>query len=175
MRYLITWVIIIMGSAACSHDTSEHAPTNTPGRVLFTTSFENLEGWISETPSLTKDKAHTGHYSIKVDQATEFSVTYLNQLGRLSPKRFNKVRLTGWGFLTAPGAAALVFQITRADQSTVFYDKIDITQVNSWQQVGKVVTLPTVLDPMNRIRIYLWRASATAPAYLDDVKLSIEP
>lgn len=175
MRYWAVAVIISLGAVACSPNKTKSPPPNAPGRVLFATSFEDLEGWVTENPSLTKEKAHTGQYSIKVDQATEFSLTYLNRLARLSPQRFNKVRLTGWGLITAPGAASLVFQITRADQSTVFYDKIDITQANSWQQLSKVMSLPAVLDPMDQVRIYLWRAEAKTPVYLDDVKLSIEP
>jgi hypothetical protein len=178
MSRLTTWIALALLMTACSSDaneTKEKIPDVAADRVLFTTSFEDFEGWVAENPSLNKEKAHTGHYSIKVDQNIEFSQTYTNQLARLSPKRFNKVRITAWGYLTAPGAAALVFQITRADQTSVFYEKIDINKVNSWEQVSKVLTLPTVLDPMDQVRIYLWRASATAPAYLDDVKLSVEP
>jgi hypothetical protein len=175
MRHWAVGAVISVSLVACSHKKTKSPPPNAPGRVLFATSFENLEGWVTETPSLTNEKAHTGQYAIKVDQATEFSLTYLNKLVRLSPQRFDKVRLTGWGFLTAPGAASVVFQITGPDQSTVFYDKIDITEVDAWQRVSKVMTLPAVLNPTDQVRIYLWRAEAKAPVYLDDVKLSIEP
>lgn len=168
-------VLALVSSSACSHQTTEKTPIIAPDRVLFTTSFEDLDGWVAESPSLTKELARTGQYSIKVDQNTEFSLTYKNQLTRLSPKRFNKVRLTAWSRLTAPGAAALVFEITRDNQTTVFYEKVDIQQDDSWKQISSVLTLPPVLDPMDQVRIYLWRASATAPAYLDDMQLSVEP
>lgn len=176
MRHWAIWVALaLVTSTACSHQTTEKTPESAPDRLLFATSFEDLEGWVAESPSLTTELARTGQYSIKVDQGTEFSLTYKNQLTRLSPKRFNKVRLTAWGRLTAPGAAALVFQITRDDQTTIFYEKVDIQQVDSWEQVSTVLVLPPVLDPQDQVRIYLWRASATAPAYVDDVRLSVEP
>lgn len=177
MRHLASVVALLFFLTACSRDTSRKVPVPAPAtnRVLVTTSFEEMDGWVAETPSLTLERARTGRYAIKVDQNTEFSLTYLNQLARLSPKRFDKVRLTAWGYLTAPGSASLVFQITRADQTTAFYEKIDISRVNTWEQVSKVLTLPAVLDPTDQVKVYLWRAAATAPVYLDDLTLSVEP
>lgn len=175
MRYLAIVLAVGLLATACSQRANEKKSAATAGRVLIDTSFEELEGWLSETPSLTRERAHTGHYSVKVDPSTEFSLTYINQLYRLSPKRFDKVRLTAWGQLTAPGAAAIVFQITRADQTTVFYEKIDVKEVNDWGRIDKVLTMPAVLDPADQVKIYLWRATATAPAYLDDLTLTVEP
>ncbi|QIL76366.1 MULTISPECIES: carbohydrate binding domain-containing protein [Hymenobacter] len=175
MRHLAIGLALVLLTTACSQNGSEKNPAGAAGRVLVSTSFEELEGWIPENPSLTQEKAHTGRYSVKIDPGTEFSLTYINQLYRLSPKRFDKVRLTAWGQLTAPGSAAVVFQITHADQTTAFYEKIDITEVNSWGRIDKVLTMPPVLDPADQVKIYLWRATATAPAYLDDLTLSVEP
>lgn len=175
MRQLAFWTATLLLITACSRESNDKTAASNANQVLFTTSFENLEGWIADNPSLTQERAHTGNYSIKIDPSQEFSMTYTNQLYRLSPKRFNKVRLTAWGFLTAPGAAALVFQIVRPDQTNAFYEKVDISQVNSWEQVSKVLTMPPVLDPADQVRIYLWRGTATAPAYLDDLQLSVEP
>ncbi|SMB93516.1 Carbohydrate-binding CenC domain protein [Hymenobacter roseosalivarius DSM 11622] len=175
MRHLAIGLALVLLTTACSQNAGEKNSAAGTGRVLVDTSFEDLEGWIPENPSLTQEKAHTGRYSIKIDPGTEFSLTYINQLYRLSPKRFNTVRLTAWGQLTAPGAAAVVFQITRADQTTAFYEKIDIKEVNEWGQINKVLTMPAVLNPADQVKIYLWRATATAPAYLDDLTLSVEP
>lgn len=175
MRHLAIGLALTLLTTACSRSTSEKNSAGTASRILIDTSFEDLEGWIPESSSLTQEKAHTGRYSIKVDPGTEFSLTYTNQLYRLSPKRFDKVRLTAWGQLTATGAAAVVIQITHADQTTAFYEKIDIKEVNDWGQINKVLTMPAVLDPADQVKIYLWRATATAPAYLDDLTLTIEP
>jgi hypothetical protein len=177
MRHLACVVAFFSLMTACSRDTRREVPVSAPvvGRVLTATSFEEMDGWVTPTPSLTTEKARTGQYALKVDQNTEFSLTYTNPLTHLSPRRFDQVRLTAWGYLTEPGPAALVFQITRPDQTTAFYEKIDISQVGAWAQISKVLTLPPVLDPADQVKVYLWRATATAPAYLDDLTISVEP
>lgn len=177
MRHLACVVAFLWLMTACSRDARREVPVPAPAasRVLAATSFEEMDGWVAPTPSLTTEKARTGQYAIKVDQNMAFSLTYTNQLVRLSPRRFDKVRLTAWGYLTEPGAAALVFQIVRADQTTAFYERIAISKVGSWEQVSKVITLPPVLNPLDQVKIYLWRTDATSPVYLDDVTLSVEP
>lgn len=175
MRTSQLWLLLFVLASACSQQKTDKAG-DTKSPVLFASSFENLEGWVPENPSLTKEKAKTGQYSVKVDQNTEYGLTYINKLGRLSPTRVNKFRLKASYFLTKPGNAALVVQIVKPDESNTnaFYEKVDLDKVEAWTSVDKVMTLPGVIDPASQVKVYLWRASATGPAYLDDIELSVE-
>ncbi|TGE26498.1 hypothetical protein [Hymenobacter metallicola] len=176
MRSFRLYFLLLVVATACSQKKTEEADS-AKSSVLFSSSFEGLEGWLPENPSLTQEKAHTGKYSVKVDSNIEYGVTYINKLGRLSPTRINKFHLKAWTFLTKPGNAALVFQIMNPDQSgtNAFYEKIDLEKVDAWTLVEKDLTLPAVVDPNSQVRVYLWRANATGPVYLDDIELTVAP
>ncbi|MCB2380010.1 hypothetical protein LGH70_20620 [Hymenobacter sp. BT635] len=176
MRSSSFCLVLLLFAAACSQKKNEQAD-DTKGKALLSTSYENLEGWVPENASLTKEKAHTGNYSVKVDPAIEFGLTYVNKLGRLSPTRSNKLRLKAWYMLTKPGKASLVFQIVNPDNTSTnaFYEKISLEKVGDWTEVSQVLTLPPVIDPASEVRVYLWRDEATGASYLDDVELTVEP
>ncbi len=166
-----------MLATACSRgDAKSEADPN----QLFATGFENLEGWVIPNPSLTREKAHSGLYSVKTDPNIEYSLTYNNELGRLSPQRLNKFRLTAWVFNDKAEPAQLVLQITRSaeDNSNVLYEKIDLSQAvkaGEWTEVSKEITLPAEAAANNPIKIYLWRSGSTLPTYLDDLALTVVP
>jgi hypothetical protein len=143
--------------------------------------FESLAGWAPETPSLTREKAHSGKYALKVDKDIEYSLTYRNQLGNLSPVKLQKLRLTAYAYVTTPqNPAKLTVQIVKSaqDGTSTFMHVIEFSKevksANEWTKISQVITLPEDVTAVNELRVYLWRAGAAEPVYVDDVELSIE-
>ncbi|UOQ54279.1 carbohydrate binding domain-containing protein [Hymenobacter cellulosivorans] len=170
------FLLLLLLTAACSKKSAD----DTGGQetqVLVRNGFEDLEGWVPNNPSLTKENPHSGQYSVKVDPAIEYSLTYINPIGHLSPTRINKIRLKAWTYQAKPGKAAVVVQINSPEPNgpSVFYQKFDLSEVSKWTELSQVLTMPAVLDPASQIRIYLWRFEAGGPAYMDDIELSVEP
>ncbi|PJJ48480.1 carbohydrate binding domain-containing protein [Hymenobacter chitinivorans] len=176
MRCFYFLFVPLFLTAACSKKSSDET-AGQQSQVLVRNGFEDLDGWVPNNPSLTKEKPHAGQYSVKVDQNIEYGLTYINQIGRLSPTRINKIRLTAWAYQEKPGKAAVVVQINSPVPNApgVFYQKIDITEVGKWTKLSQVLTMPAVVDPASEIRIYLWRHEAGGPVYMDDLELSVTP
>ncbi|MEJ7661966.1 MAG: hypothetical protein WKG07_21540 [Hymenobacter sp.] len=72
-----------------------------PANLLASNDFESLDGWLGGEvgPSLTREQAHSGVYSVKVDPKVDYSMGYSNPLGRLSSSQVTKLKLHGWVFL----------------------------------------------------------------------------
>lgn len=179
-RFAALPLLLLM--AACSP-----ADANlTDSRVLLRADFESLAGWGKFeapplTPSLTRERAHSGHYCIKTDKDLEYSLTYYNLLGRLRAQPTDKIKVSAWVFASQPGNAQLTVQLMRSvqDNTVIFSQAIDLGQVVKkpleWTLVSQVFTLPTTLSTANELRIFVWRASASAPVYLDDLLVTNEP
>jgi hypothetical protein len=155
-------------------------PSNPDATKLITSNdFESLDGWIPAAPALTRDQAHSGKYSTKVDANNEFSVSYFSTLGRMSPSRLHKVKVQAWVYLaSSKSQARLGMQIVDPNTGKeVFGDGINLAnQVKSykkWVEIEKEFTLPENISADQVMKLFLWRDSAGDTAYLDDVKLSI--
>ena len=162
--------------AACSKSDSSSA--NDANVVTFN-DFENFDGWLPPTPSLTRDQAHSGKFSIKVDGNTEFSTGYSNMLGKVSPKRMRKIKLQAWAYMPSDKSTArLGIQITDpATGQEIFGDGInfadEVKKTKTWVEISKEVTLPENITAAQNLKLFLWRSSATDAAFVDDVSLSI--
>ena len=161
---------------ACS---SSDSSTADAANTLTFNNFESSDGWIPASTSLTRDQAHSGKYSAKVDGATEFSIGYNNMMGKMHPTRLRKIKLQAWAFLpNGKSQARLGIQIVDpVTNKEVFGDGITLTdQVKSfkkWVEISKEVTLPETVTATQVMKLFLWRAGAAEAAYIDDVSLSI--
>ena len=156
-------------------------PTAATENVLMQNNFDDLAGWLGDAPqpSLTREKAHSGHYSLKVDGNTEFSIGYTKPLGQLTEARVNKFKVEAWVF--APGAdakALLVTVFTNPEPgskplSWVGFDVVKATSTyNDWTRVSEVIEVPAATTANTLFNIYLWRTNAPQPIYLDDLTVS---
>jgi len=158
--------------AACGGDSEA-----TNKDVLMKCDFDVLNGWLPDRASLTRDKAHSGTYSIKVEQGRDFSLNYLASLGQLSGTRFRGVRFDAWVYLTDKNSTAQVALVTKEtldgkDLDKVYFDYSSVKEYGKWVQVSKEVIFPAGTNFNSAFLFYLWRAGATTPAYLDDVQLT---
>lgn len=150
----------------------------TGANVLTSNDFESLDGWTPPNPSLTRDVAHSGKYSVKIDGNTEFSLGYSAPLGKLSNVRIQKIKIQAWAYMASDKSQArLGVQLT--DNQTgkeIFGDGINysdqIKKYGTWTEITKEVTLPSDITATQVFKVFLWRAGASDAAYLDDVRIT---
>lgn len=157
--------------------------TTTPANQLASNNFESVDGWMGDIPlpSLTKEKAHSGIYSVSVRPGVDYSLGYSNILGRMSASRPEKLKLSAWVFVpSAQSNTQLVIELkdpTRPTDNTLLWQglalKTEVKKFNEWQQIEKVITVPPTAKATSSFKLYLWRTDSNQPVYLDDVVLSL--
>lgn len=174
-RFSVLSTLLCAGLVSCSESGTEATPEN----LISRNDFEAIEGWGPATPSLTTAKAHSGRYSIKVDSGVEYGMSYITPLSKASPSRLQKLEVSAWAMLTGKeGNANLVVEVKNPadDSQKIFWESLEIGKesksLNKWQEVRKIFTLPANVEPTHELRVYLWRAGATQPVYLDDVTIA---
>ncbi|RZK61549.1 MAG: hypothetical protein EOO59_04780 [Hymenobacter sp.] len=146
--------------------------------VLTSNDFDHLDGWVGDVASLTRDKAHSGAYSVVVKPGLEYSLGYSNPLGRLSTTRPDKIRIGAWVMRTGDqNSAKLIVEIKDpATNEKALWEAVDLKQevpkLNAWQHIEHVITVPATVSATSRIMVYMWGAGAGQPTYLDDLTLS---
>lgn len=157
-------------------DSKEEA---TPSNQLAFNDYEAVVGWMPEQKSVTRERAHSGHYAVKVDGANEYGMGYSMVLSRVLDHKPRKMHVEGWGYMTdAKSNARLDFQLVDLTNSNkaAFDDGIDygtaIKDYGKWVKISKDITLPENLNSAQELRVFLWRGAATTPAYIDDLRIS---
>jgi hypothetical protein len=149
--------------------------TTKPENVLTSNDFESLDGWGVDHPSLTREKAHSGQYSIKIQRGIDYSLTYSNLLGKISPSKIHKINVSGWVYTTKPTGASLTVELT---DGTAFNQGISlgskVKKPGEWTEISQVFELPASTAATNRIKIYMWGTSADEVVYLDDLLVTRE-
>ncbi|MFD1467497.1 hypothetical protein ACFQ48_04605 [Hymenobacter caeli] len=169
------WLALALG--ACGGQTA-----STTAGQLATNDFESMDGWMSgaTNPSLTKEKAHSGVFSVKIDPAVEYSLGYNNLLGKMSASRLRKIKLHCWVFLPNEKASAvLVTDVqTPGVAKSVLWDGFDLLKevkaksaLNQWAEVEHTVEIPETAAYTSKMLVYLWRGGSTQPVYLDDLQI----
>ncbi|MGI4820618.1 MAG: hypothetical protein ACRYFV_05345 [Janthinobacterium lividum] len=158
---------------ACGNDKSV-AEANED--VLMSSNIDSLAGWISDPNAITKGEAHSGQYSLRVDQNREFSAGYVQTLGLLSPTRIRGIRLAVWAYVPNKDATAKIeFMIKDASGKLLLLDQTKLEEVKKygeWVEINKVIMLPPETNYSSQINMHMSRSGATSPVYLDDIKLS---
>ena len=164
---------------ACSSDNTSGGNSNE--RVITANDFESTAGWNVDPTLLEHGKAHSGQYAIKVDKDHEFSLTFDMALGQATPSKIKTVHLEGWAYLTSEkssGVLGLQIMGGPTNSDMVYGDGIRLADVvksyNKWVLVSKDITLPDNITAVQHVRISLWRADATEPVLVDDLRLTIK-
>jgi len=178
MRFSI-FLALVCGLSACnSNSNSANRATDDPA-LLTTADFEQSIGWGDADPnSLTTEKAHSGHWSVRVKPDVPFGYTYARNLSEISKTPLTRLVLDAWVLRTAAGSTAkLVVQVNASptDDTKVFYTAFPVeqtvTKFGEWTAVSVPISLPTSAAGANRMKVYLWNDQSTAPTYLDDMTL----
>ena len=151
------------------------------GNQLAFNDFEAVMGWLGSTESVTRERAHSGSHAIKVDGGMEYGLGYSMELSQAANHPLHKLHLEAWGFMTdAQSTAQLGLQLyDPAQRKPVFGDGIDyaaaVQKPGKWVKISKDITLPGTTNGAQQLRVFLWRASASSPAYLDDLRITEVP
>jgi len=156
----------------------DSAPTDDANLIGFN-NYESVMGWMDAPGSLTRERAHSGHYSVKVDGSNEYAMGYMLPLGKATPRKPHKIRISGWAFMSdANSKAKMALQIADATNGQQkFSDDIAfVDQVKTpgkWVEISKDVTIPDNATSADMLKVFMWRADATSPAFLDDLSISL--
>jgi hypothetical protein len=155
---------------------------NKPAGLLAENDFESLDGWSSgvNNPSLTKEQAHSGVYSVKVNPGIDYSLGYNNQLGKVSATRIHKMKLHAWVRLPNDKTTVLLVGEVKNEGApkSVVWEGLDLLKeaqtkgFDKWIEVEKTFDLPESVTYNSQLLVYLWRGGSTQPAYLDDLQIS---
>lgn len=160
----------------------QQSDTQPDADVLVSNDFETMAGWMPEPQSatLSREQAHSGHYSLKVDAAHEYSMGYSVPLGQLHGTRIKKIKVSAWAFATAPDAnASFVVAVNPVAPETkpLLWEGLELgkSTVGKWREVSKELTLPENTTPNNTLVLYLWRTGGDKAVYLDDIRVALVP
>ena len=165
-------------AAGCGGSGSSAVDYTDPN-LIAASDFESVIGWLPDPGTLTKEQAHSGRYSIKVDPAHEFGMGFGLPLGKATIRKPRKIRLAAWGFMVDDKSAArLGLQIMDpATGKEIFGDGINynesIKNYGKWVEISKDVTIPETAASTHELRVFLWRSGATTPAYVDDLRITL--
>lgn len=171
--------LCLVGLAGCSSP----GTTTTDANLLVDTNFDTLAGWLPEAQeaTLTREKAHSGSYALKVDATHDYSLGYRAPLGRLHETRINKIKVAAWTFVPAGGSASLVVAVTNPtapNDKPLLWDALELgksKELGKWVEVSKVLTIPETATGTSTLGLYLWRTGGNQPVYIDDLRVTLEP
>jgi hypothetical protein len=148
------------------------------GNLLAFNDYEAVMGWMSGTESITRERAHSGSRAVQVGGPIEYGLGYGLELSQVADHPLHKLHLEAWGYMTDPQSTAqLGLQVyDPAQRKAVFSQGIDyavaVQTPGKWVKISQDVTLPDGTNGAQQLRVFLWRASASSPAYLDDLRIS---
>jgi hypothetical protein len=176
MNYLL---LLALGGAAsltaCSGSTADPASGEA---VLMHNDFEALGEWIPDSTTLSQTRAHSGHRSLTVGPKREYSLTYRQLLGNLSPTYIRGVRVSAWVYTPGKNVTAeLRVALNDAAGGALAMDKVIKLPATKgkWLKVSKEVIFPPSITHSYELVIYLWRGSGNETAFLDDLQLTVLP
>lgn len=179
MRLLPLFTLLTAAASAGLVGCSSSETAELPKNLISHNDFESMEGWLPASPSLVNRAAHSGNYALQVGGDVEYSHTYINTLGKVSPVRLQKVDVSAWAMAPAKGSTAkLVVEVKNpaSDGPAVFWETIDLAEqvkeFNKWTEVKKTFTLPATVEPTFELRVYMWRGSSPTPILLDDLTIA---
>ncbi len=169
----VFFALSLLALTACGGE-SETVDKN----VLMHTDFDSLNGWIPASPSLTKERAHSGQYSLKVDKGQEFSLTYSAALGQLSSSRIRSIRVDAWVYLTNKDAKARWGVITKEvaggkDLSSDGFDlQSQVKEFGKWTKVSQEFKLPAEATYTSQLVMFMWGPGLNVPVFVDDMQVT---
>ncbi|GAA3935273.1 hypothetical protein [Hymenobacter algoricola] len=173
----LLYAVFALSLVACG-EKSQDVPAN----QLVRNDFDALDGWMGNNPvpSLTREQAHSGRYSIKVGPESEYSIGFNSLLGRLSPTRIKKIKISGWAYSPALPANGIV--VTELKDLTTGKQLLwqglelskEVKEKGKWIEIEKVIELPADAASATNLSVYLWRGSGQQTVYLDDLTITSE-
>ncbi|MDJ0364271.1 carbohydrate binding domain-containing protein [Hymenobacter sp. H14-R3] len=186
MKYLAALVgLASLGACSSKDDAHDTTDTTIDDKTITFNNFEAGPGWSNDpnrndVALVTKSRAHSGQYALKVDKDHAFSLTFEMPLGQISNSKFKTVHLDAWVYMPSAQATGTIgLQIIQPQgNESIGGGDLKFSDVvktyGEWVKVSKDFTMPDNITAANRLRLFMWRAGASDEVFLDDVKLSIK-
>ena len=166
------FLLTLTGLVAC-----QKQDTVADTKVLMSSDIDSLVGWVAGPNTFSKGKAHSGKYSLGVDQSHEFSPNYAAMLGDVFSTRPRGVKLSAWVYATdehSGGKLEFVLKDGTNGQEQ-FRKQFRLTEVGGygkWVRLEQEINFPKEVTYSSQIFMYVSRAESTTPAYVDDLQLT---
>ncbi|RSK31154.1 hypothetical protein [Hymenobacter metallilatus] len=153
-------------------------PAPSDSCVLLQSDFEQFEGWAHPLPPfLSTEQAHSGRYSYRLVEGTDFGSKFQQPLGISCAFVPRKLRLSGWVYLPSGriGSTKLVVEINCQGRRKNVWECLEVQEVvkryGKWEYVQKIIRLPPDLEPSDILQLYVWHVEAGDPTWFDDLRL----
>jgi len=173
-KFIILAVIIcvIILIAACSGNKEENKE-NKPGVVSFSNDLESA-GWMNQQ-TLTKETAHSGKFSSRIDSVLQYSFGYADLFKNINDTLPEKVDVDFWILYPQTGIKTnLVVSIDSVGKN-IFWAGIELVDSiktpNQWKEIKATVNLPAKIMATDKIAVYVWNNDKRS-AYVDDLKVT---
>ena len=170
--------LVISALAGCRSNNSATDP-----HVAIYNDFESMSGWVPEAQltTLSRDVAHSGHYSLRAGASNEYSMSFQKPLHQVFDTQPTKIKISVWALLSTPEAkGTLVLTITNPntpDAKPLQWTGINLFEAvkvpNKWTEVSQTIKLPATATPESVLTVYLW-GNSPQPVYLDDIAIQPE-
>ncbi len=142
-------------------------------KIITTADFE-ANNWDNEAEKRNKDIAHSGSYSQKMDDKTEYSLTYKSPASALNLKPGEMLKAEVW-FQSSDsiGDAALVVAFMDEGETVAWNGmqlKYFYNERNKWKRAVLWAPVPDV--PYNEVSVYAWNINKKT-FYIDDFKVTV--
>jgi len=176
--YYLFPALVISALAGCRSDNS-----TTGSHAAVYNDFESMSGWVpdAQLPSLSRDVAHSGHYSLRAGAGAEYSMSFKKPLHQAFDTQPTKIKISVWALLSTPEAkGTLVLTITNPntpDAKPLLWTGVNLFEAvkvpNKWTEVSQTIELPATATPESIITVYLW-GNTQQPVYIDDIAMKSE-
>ncbi len=159
--------------SACSGNKEEVKNENKAVAGVFSSDLE-ATGWMNLF-TLSKDVAHSGRYSSRVDSINQFSFGFREFASIIADTIPKKVDIDFWMLCLQTGIkSTLVLSIDSVDKN-IFWHGIELADSvkapNKWQEIKATVDLPENIMATDKISIYVWNKEKRT-FYIDDLKVT---
>lgn len=179
--YSALLLALLLGLGLLATGCQRGEPDAAAGPQIAFNDYEAVMGWLGSTQSVTRERAHSGSHAVKVDGGMEYGLGYGLELSQVADHPLRKLHLEAWGFMTdLQSTAQLGLQLyDPVQRKPVFGESIDyataVQTPGKWVKISKDITLPASTSSTQQLRVFLWRGSASSPAYVDDLRISEVP
>jgi hypothetical protein len=167
MKKFLFLIAVTLIFAACKNNNSENAL----GTKVFQSSLDEQSYMNMQT--FSKEVAHSGKISSKIDSLNPYSFGFNNSFASISDTIPVRVDVSFWAYTTKPGINAnLVFTIDSVNKGLYWegvklHDSIKVA--NQWKEIKASFKIPKKVLPTDIVKIYVWSMDP-AKCYIDDMK-----
>jgi hypothetical protein len=168
--HYVLLIMVMVVFAACSGN--KQNGEGEPGSILISSDLEH-QGWMNQN-TLTKEVAHSGMFSGRLDSLNQFSYGFSNSFNNLSDTLPTSVDVSVWIFYPQLKIGSSIVISIDSVGKNIFWKGIPINDsikaANQWQEIKTTFEIPKKIMPTDNVKIYVWSTDKRT-FFMDDMKL----